>query len=144
MNDFTLEIIADGGAWSETEVLGDQALVKIRASDTLLTTIEDAGHFNLAKFLAKINLADSLSDLTNANRSVIQNRLLQNGYEQTEIDAALGSNLSAWRAKTFGDLLNLIATRRLEPRYDSANDLIICDGPAKSCKPVSRVNKEVS
>ena len=143
MNDFTPDIISEGGAWSETEVLGDQALVKVRASDTLLTTIADAGHLNLTKFLAKMNLADSLSDLTNANRNVIENRLRQNGYTQSEIDAALGSNLTAWRARTFGDLLNLIAAKRLEPRYDSANDLIICDGTARACKPVSKVDKEV-
>ena len=36
MDDFTREIRASGGDWSETEIEGDQAIVKVRATNQIL------------------------------------------------------------------------------------------------------------
>jgi len=141
MDIYTATIAGDGGAWSETEVLGDIALVKVRASDTTLATIASAVGF--VRVLAKTALANSLSDLTAVQRTAITNKLLVMGYEQTEINAAMGNTLALWRAKTFGDLLSLIATRRRKPRYDAQTDTILLDGDAQTCRPVSSVDAEV-
>src|SRR4051812_35504552 len=76
MDDFTLQIVADpehtGGApWSECECLGDSAVVKVRASQALLDTI------NAAPGMLRIpvgRLDDPLSSLTGAQRTAIQNK----------------------------------------------------------------------
>lgn len=39
MNDFTPEIRADGGEWSEAEIGGNRAIVKVRADESTLNTI---------------------------------------------------------------------------------------------------------
>ena len=39
MDDYTPLIYGEGGVWAESEVLGNYALVKVRASDTTLATI---------------------------------------------------------------------------------------------------------
>lgn len=113
MNDFNAQIYGDAGAWAETEVLGDVALVKVRASDATLTTIAAAPGF--LRVLAKINLTDTLGDLTTAQRTAILNKLQAMGYTLTEISNALGGTLTNWRTHTFGDLLRFVAKRRLKP-----------------------------
>ena len=45
MDDFTSLIRGDGGDWAETEILGNAALVKVRASSGTLTTINGAAGF---------------------------------------------------------------------------------------------------
>src|SRR5512139_3989668 len=85
MNNFNAQIFGEGGAWDETEVLGDAALVKVRASEGLLTTIQNATGF--VRVLTRWTLSDLLSDLTTAQRNGIQNKLLSMGYSQSEINA---------------------------------------------------------
>lgn len=119
MDNFTLQILADGGDWMESEVLGNVALVKVRASDATLTAIQGAAGY--LRVLAKINLTETMTDLSAAQRNAIQTRLLNMGYTQAEIDAAMGTNLTQWRQRTFGDLLRLICTKRLKPLSIDAN-----------------------
>lgn len=141
MDDFTAQIAADGGAWSETEVLGGQAVVKVRASEATLTTI--AGTSGFYRIPNHWVLSDLLTDLTTARRTAITNRILAMGYTQAEIDAVMGNTLALWRQKTLSTLLVFIAGRRKKPRYDHATHTIILDGIQQDCKPIHRVNDEV-
>ena len=141
MDDFTVTIHADAGAWTETEVLGNVALVKVRASATILATIASTtGFYRVTNHWL---LSDSLADLTTTQRNAIQTRLLAMGYTQAEINAVMGSTLALWRQMAFGVLLNLIATRRLKPRYDTSTDTIICDGPIQPVRSIVSVDSEI-
>jgi hypothetical protein len=134
VDDFTAQIVADGGTWSETEVLGDCALVKVRASDATLAAINAAP--GMLRIPNHTDLADTLGDLTLAQRNAITNRLLAMGYTQAEIDAALPNN---WQNVTLGQVLRFAQKRRRRPRYDAATDSIICDGPIQPVRPVDDV-----
>ncbi len=142
MDDFTAQINADGGAWSESEVLGGYALVKVRAGATTLTTIGGTAGFH--RIQNHWILSDLLSDLTTAQRTAINSRLLAMGYTQAEIDAVMGSNLAAWRTKTLLQLLNFAAQRRLKPRWDAVLQQIVLDGENVTPKYITVVDSEVS
>ena len=142
MDDFTAQIVADGGAWAESEVLGNYAIVKVRASADTLTTI--AGTTGFQRIPNHVNLNDTWSDLTAAQRTAIQNRVLAMGYTQAEINAALGSTLAQWRTITLGDLLRFITRRRLKPRWDAALSQIVLDGDVRECRPIADVDNEVT
>lgn len=138
MDDFTAQILADGGDWRETEVLGNTAIVKVRASAATLSAI------NAAPGFARIpvdRLDDPLSSLTSTQLSAIKNKVLALGYTQPELTDALGSDLSLI---TLGQLLRFIATRRLKPRYDVVTDTIVLDGPIQPCLPIEQVDGVVN
>lgn len=135
IDDFTAQIRADGGDWSASEVLGNSAVVKVRASQATLDLI--AATFQR---IPLSRLADSLSTLTSAQRTAIRDRLLALGYPDAEIRAALGSNLAN---RTLGDVLRFAATRRLKPRYDALTDQIFVDGPQQPCRPIADVDTAV-
>lgn len=137
MDDFTAQIFADGGDWSESEVLGNYALVKVRASQATLDAIAAApGIIRIP--LARLDV--QLSALTSQQRTVLRNRLEAMGYTVEEITGALGNNLGQ---RTLGDLLRFAASRRLKPRYDADQDVIVCDGPVQVCRPVGDVDTAV-
>jgi hypothetical protein len=96
------------------------------------------------RVLNRWTLTDVLTNLTTAQRNAIQNKLLSMGYTQAEINAAMGTNLAAWRTHTLADLLHLVATRRLKPRYDRANDLIVLDGDVVTPTAVELVAARVA
>ena len=142
MDDFTPQIVADGGSWAESEGLGDQAVVKVNASIATLNLIDAApGMLSIPRRWA--HLADGFADMTAGERNTIQNRLLGLGFSQAEIDGALGSTLNAWRTHTLMDLLVLITSRRLKPRYDSTLDQIILDGAVQPTRPVTNVDAAI-
>lgn len=134
VDDFTAQILADGGAWSETEVLGDCALVKVRASAATLTAINASA--GMMRIPNHTDLNDTLGDLTAAQRNAILNKLLAMGYSQAEIDAALPAN---WQAVTLRQVLRFAARRRLKPRYDQPTDAVICDGAVQPVRDVDEV-----
>lgn len=138
MDDFTPQILADGGDWSESEVLGGYALVKVRASDITLTLI--AGTAGFQRIPNSLRLTDTLGSLTNGQLNAINNQLLAMGYTQSEITAALGNN---FKSRTLGQVLRFAASRRLKPRYDTISDAIVLDGPVQTCKLVDDVDSEV-
>lgn len=142
MDDFTSQIRADGGDWDETEVLGDKALCKVRASAATLTLISNAaGFFTIpAKW---IEMQDSLVSMTSGERNQLSSAVLSLGYTQAELDAAMGNTLALWRTHVLGDLLHMVATRRLKPRYDQPTDLIVFDGPVQPVKEVGLVAARV-
>lgn len=142
MNDFTAAIRADGGVWDETEILGNAALVKVRANPATLNTLDgQAGWLAIPKRF--LNLQDGLSDLLNGEKNQIENALRFLGYSQAEIDAVMGNSLTLWRLKSFETLLGLFCTRRLRPRYDQPTDTFICDGPQEPVKDFHLVSSKV-
>lgn len=138
MDDFTTQIAADGGSWAETEVLGDVALVKVRANAATLTTINAASGF--MRIPNHFDLSDTLGDLTAAQRTAILNKLLAMGYTQAEIDAALPAD---WTSVTLGQVLRFAARRRKKPRYDAGTDSIVLDGEDQPVRPVADVDAAV-
>jgi hypothetical protein len=138
MDDFTDQILADGGAWSEVEVLGDRAIVKVRANlETLLAIAGTAGF----RRLPKDRLDDSLSSLSSGVKLALRNELIDAGYSLAEIQERLGADLGS---KTLRDVLRFAASRRRKPRYDQATDTIVCDGPEQGCRDIADVEREVS
>lgn len=136
MDDFTTQIVADGGAWSECECLGDQAIVKVRASSATLTTI------NAAPGMLRVPLGlldDPLSSLTAPQRTAIRNRIEALGYTPAEINAAI-PDLSV---VTLRDVLKFVLRRRLKPRYDSGTDTIILDGAEQPTRPLEDADGDV-
>lgn len=113
MDDFTDQLRAEGGDWAESEVLGNSAIVKVRASDALLGVI--AGTAGFYRIPWDWLLADTMADWTNAQYNVVRARLGQMGFTSQEISAALGSNVQQWRTHTFEDLLRFVCSRRFKP-----------------------------
>ena len=136
MDDFTAQIKADGGGWSETEILGDRALVKVRASVSTIAQLA-----MVFTQLPGAGLTNNFSGLLTQEKTDLNSELLLMGYSQAEIDTVLGSDLTN---KTLEEFLQFSATRRKKPRYDAQTDTIICDGPDQTCKPVLTVEQEIS
>jgi len=137
MDDFTNQINAVGGTWSETEILGNHAIVKVRATDALLTTINAAGGFTR---LPKNKLDEPLSDLSPAVKTILRNKLNSLGYTLLEIQEALGDDIGSL---TMRDLLRFASRRRLKPRYDRDTDTIILDGPTQPVRSIDNVDGTV-
>lgn len=138
MDDFTHDIIiTDKGSWAESEVLGNHAVVKVSANQTTIDAI--AATTGFVK-LPKTILTTPLSDLSTAQKTAIKDKIESLGYTATEIKNTLGTNIGN---KTLGDVLKFIAKRRLKPRYDSVNDVIVCDGTEQTCRPIEDVDKAV-
>ena len=135
MDDFTSQITADGGTWSEVEVLGNHAIVKVRASAATHVLID-------AQFqrIPVSRLDDPLNTLTTNQLLALRNKVVALGYSLPEINAALGSDLSLI---TLGQLLRFIASRRLKPRYDAGTDKIMLDGPVQVCESVDALDRRI-
>jgi len=141
MDNFTAQISQDAGEWAESECLGDAAVVKVRASHATLATI--AGTTGFDRIPWDWLLQDTMVDLSNAQYNVVRGRVRQMGYSDAEIDAGLGANVTAWRTKTFIDLLNFICQRRIVPRFDRILQQIIFDGEAVACKSPAEIDAKV-
>jgi hypothetical protein len=143
VDDFTALVRADGGDWDETEILGDVALVKVRASQATLDLISNApGVFTIPQ--KWINMQDDLSSMTAGERNQISNAVLSLGYSQAELDLAMGSSLAQWQTHVLEDLLVMASARRLKPRYDQPSDSVVCDGPVQPVKDVHLVANKVT
>ena len=137
MNDFNSIIRADGGLWHETEVLGNHAIVKVRAEIATLQTINAEPGFIR---LPKDRLDDSLSDLSSAAKKIIRGTILSLGYTIQEINEHIGNDIGS---KTLRDVLKFIARRRLKPRYDADADEIVLDGAEQPVRPLEDVDGAV-
>jgi len=135
MDDFTQQILTDGGRWSETEILGDRAIVKVRASLATLDMIAAAPTF---RRIPRDALDDSLSALTQEQRNAIKNEILDAGYTPIEVNTQF-PDLAIVR---FGDVLRFMATRRLKPRR-AADGSIAIDGGVQACKSINDIDKEI-
>jgi hypothetical protein len=137
MDDFTAAIRVEGGDWAETEVLGNRAIVKVRASAASLAAIDAEPGFVR---LPKDRLNDSLASLSAGQKTALRNILTDMGYTLAEIQAALGADIGQ---KTLADVLRFMATRRKKPRYDRDADEIILDGDDQPCRMVESVDVAV-
>jgi hypothetical protein len=137
MDDFTAQILADGGGWAEAECLGNMAVVKVRATAATLQTINQTAGFTGVPGSA---LNDPLSSLTQAQKNALRNKILSLGYTAQELQNALGTDLGA---VTLGQLLRFVLTRRLRPRFDQPTGTIICDGPQDPTVAPESVDGEV-
>lgn len=133
MRDVDAMIRADGGEWTETEVLGDRAIVKVRASAATLATIAGTPTFRRLPLTA---LDDPLSSLTAGQRNAIKTELLDAGYSLDEVTTALPDLATV----TLRQVLSFLASRRMRPRYDANTDTIILDGPVQNCRPVEEID----
>lgn len=139
MDDFTPQIVSDGGDWAESEVLGNVALVKARASDATLTLINSGT--GVLRIPGHFALTDTLSDLTNTQQTAIVDRLKSMGYSLTEIRTVMP--VGGWGSITLGQVLRFAATRRLLPRFDVVLQQIILDGAIVAPEPIENVDAKV-
>ncbi len=136
MADFTDQIRADGGDWREVEILGNRAIAKVRASDATLTTIAGTPTF---RRIPTAILDDPLSTLTAGQRTAIRNEILDAGYTTQELNDRFPNLAQA----TLRQALKFLATRRVRPRYDSATDSIVLDGPLDTCGDIDQIDRGV-
>jgi len=136
MDDFTAVITTALGQWAETEILGDRALVKVRAPGALLTAIAAEPGFRRVPL---DRLDDPISSLPNNVKNALRNEITDAGYTMQEVNASF-PNLAD---HTLGDVLRFMATRRKKPRYDVGTDTIILDGIDQPCREVDDVDGEV-
>jgi len=137
MDDYTPQIYSASGRWTETEVLGGYAIVKVKAPDAVLQTIAADPLFQRIPLNL---LTQSLGELTPGQRRAIQDRIEAMGYTAEEIRSALGSN---WASFTLGQVLRFAASRRRKPSYDAVQDEIVLDGTIEACRPVDSVDEEI-
>jgi len=137
MVDFDAQIRADGGAWREVEILGDRAIVKVRAT---AATLDAIAAVTGVQRIPLERLDDSLSTLPRPQLNTIRKAILECGYTTEELNARL-PDLSV---VTLRDVLRFLATRRLKPRYtDATRTAIVCDGPVLSCGSVEALDADV-
>ena len=128
---------AEGGRMHFTEVLGNHCIVKVKASEATLATIaatEGVTRIPLSR------LDDSLSTLSNAQRTALRNKVLGMGYTASEVNAAFPDLKNA----TLGEVLRFCASRRLKPRWDAVNGVVVLDGAVQPCVAISDVDGEVT
>lgn len=137
VDDLTAVILADGGGWSESEVLGQSAIVKVQASAATLTQV--AGLPGVSRIPVAM-LDDPLSTLTTQQKTAIRNRVVALGYTIAELQARFPNDLGTY---TLRDLLMFVARRRRKVRYDQATDTIIDDGPDQPVRPIDELDVSV-
>ena len=128
--DYIDVIRADGGKAQEIEILGNRALVKVKASESTLQLLE-----NEYVRLPLSDLDDSLSSLTDKEIAGLRDELMAMGYDTQEIEETVGADL---RLITLKDYLEMTVKRRRKPRYDPEKDEIICDGDVRPCAKTIR------
>lgn len=121
IEDYYLALKADGATWGSVEVLGNHAIVKVKCSDGMLTTLRQDP---LITYIPLSLLTSSLGDLTNNQINAIRTKVESLGYTTTELQQRLGNN---WRTRTLGDVLRVVATRRIKPRWDRTTQAIVFD-----------------
>ena len=135
MDDYTKTIFAEGGNWTETEVLGNRAIVKVRASKSTLTTLN-----GIFRRIPKDRLDDPLSDLPVAVKTALKNEALDMGYTIAELQERFPNDLGTY---TLRDVLRFYAKRRLKPRYIASTDEIKIDGIEQGCNSIESVDAQI-
>jgi hypothetical protein len=137
MNDYTQQIIyTDCGKWVETEVLGNRCIVKVKAEESTLLTLN-----GVFKRIPKDLLDDSLSDLSASVKTGLRNEVLDMGYTLSEINNKLPNPLGTY---TLRDVLKFMATKKYEVRYDADKDEIVCDGKECQCRSIESIDEAVT
>lgn len=136
MDDFTAQILADGGVWREIEGLGNRCFVKVRASAATISTINAAPGFTK---IPLSRLDDPVSSLTTNQRNALRQLLLDGGYTLADLNAAIPN----FNPATLRDVLRFAVSRRNQPRYDQATDTIVLDGPNQPTGDLDALNEAV-
>ena len=119
VHDYAEQIRANGGAFRTIEILGNHALVKVRAPQAIL----DAGAaLPGVDRLSKDRLDDPLSDLSPAVKQRLRDLAEELGYSLQEINDRFPNDLGTY---TLGDVLRFLATRWRRPYYDAPTDTIL-------------------
>lgn len=100
---YTDQLAKAGGDWREVEMLGNRALVKVRAPAAVLDQLA-----TVFRRLPKAALDEPLADLSAAARTALRDELEDAGYSRKEITATLGDLSTA----TLGDLLRFVCSSR--------------------------------
>ena len=132
---YNQQIWAAGGKWHGIEVLGNRAIVKIRAPQAVLNALD-----GVFKRFPKDKFDDSLIDLPVAVKAALKNELLDMGYSLAEIKQRFGNDLGQYTLK---DVLLFIARRRLIPRYDKNADETVFDSGTRNCQPLQQVEDRI-
>lgn len=140
IEDFRAQITADGGDAHYAEILGDHAVVKVRASTATLLSIDATPGF--VRIPRHVGLDEPLSDLTANEKTVLQNKLLSLGYTAGQLQNALGGDLGT---KTLRDLLRFAASRWRRPKRIVADvtEFETTDWPSNP-RPVEEVAQAVT
>ena len=138
MDDHTSVIQLYDGAWAESEILGNVAVVKVRSRDAVLNFLDEQPGFVR---LPRNRLDNTLDGLSTSVISHLRDILLTAGYTIDEIRDEFGDGLEN---HTLRDYLHFWAQRRLKPRYNPVNDTIYIDGEAQQCRTIESVDEEVS
>jgi len=138
VDELTATIRADGGDWSETEVLGQVAIVKVRAS---AGTLSQVAALPGVTRLPVDRLDDPLSTLTAGQKTALRTRVQALGYTLPEIAGRFPNDIGTY---TLRQLLHFIASRRRKVRYDQATDAIIDDGVIFTPRAVAEVDAAVA
>jgi hypothetical protein len=139
IDDHTAQIRALAGEWTETEILGNRCIVKVRAPAAALEQLATLPNY---KRLPKDRLDDPLADLPPAALTALRDEILDQGYTLAEIQARFpDANLAN---TTLGDVLRFMATRRRKPRWDPDVEEIVLDGPVQTSRPVDEVDRVIS
>ncbi len=132
-----------GVVWHEVEILGNRAIVKIKASQDILESLDIE-----YKRLPKDKLNASLADLSQAAKDKIKNELIDMGYSLGEIKARFGNDVE-FANYTLKDVLKFMAQRRKKPRnITDSNGVIIdiaVDGDERPCaKTIEILDSQVT
>lgn len=130
INTYSTQIKSYDGKWQEIEVLGDRALVKVRAPQVVHTQLDA-----IYKQFPTTNLDDTIPS---ENRESFKNELLDMGYTLEEIQEDFNDG-----APTLRDWVKVATKRRRKPRYDSQLDEIIVDGDIVACEPIGNLDMAV-
>jgi hypothetical protein len=124
LNEFTADIMADGGAWAafecgggpDTDFVLGVAGCKVRASSTTLADIASTSGITAAPTTV-VEITQPLTVLTNPQRNFIERTLTRSlGYTDAEINSWLSGQTI--QQKTWGELLDFLATRRYTSVYE--------------------------
>jgi hypothetical protein len=128
------QILAAGGTFRDEETLGAQYVVRVTGVPAALLT-QIAGDPGVDRVPADL-LDDPLSTLTNQQKNALRSKLAELGYATTEINEAFPGDLGQY---TVRQVLRFALRRRRRPRYDSASDAIVWDGPEETPLDPSRL-----
>lgn len=141
-----LILASPGGRWSESECLGDQAIVKVRATAAVLQTIladarRDPVLHPSSRFdrIPRDRLDDPTAGLTAAERAWVQAKMTKLGYTPAELTERFPLG---WDGPyVVEDVLRFALTRRLKPRVVAGR--VVLDGPPQETRPLEHADRDV-
>jgi len=111
--DFFEQLALNGGTWAgPVEILGNHAILKVRAGAGVLQAIDDLPDVD---GIAKDLLDDQLADLPPAAQQRLRDLALELGYTLQELNDRFPEPIGTY---TLGDVLRFLGSRWRRPFYD--------------------------